>query len=61
MEDIYKNEKNYVFLNDISNTRQIVTVSVFFDCCGNIVLYDDNKVALSIYEDKETAGVSCTF
>lgn len=58
MEDIYKNEKNYVFLNDISNTRQIVTVSVFFDCCGNIVLYDDNKVALSIYEDKETARLA---
>ena len=28
---------------------------MFFDCCGNIVLYDDNKLSLSIYEDKETA------
>lgn len=55
MEDIYKNEKKYVFLSDINNIRQIMSVSVHFDCCGNIVLYDDNKVALSIYEDKETA------
>lgn len=58
MEDIYKNEKKYVFLSDINDIRQIMSVSVYFDCCGNIVLYDDNKVALSIYEDKETARLA---
>lgn len=55
MKDIYKNKKNYVFLNDINSTYDIVRVSVYFDCCGNIVLYDDNKLGLSIYEDKKTA------
>lgn len=53
-KDIYENEKAYSFICDAYDTHDIVTVATYFDCCGNIVLYDDNRVSVSVYEGTHT-------
>lgn len=55
VRDFYENERNCVFINDTFNNFEIGDVANVFHCCGNIVLYDDDKIRVSIYEDKETA------
>lgn len=55
VEDFYENERNCVFINDTFNNFEIGHVADTFHCCGNIVLYDDDKMRVSIYEDKKTA------
>lgn len=54
MEDIYENERNYTFINDTFNSLKTGNVANTFDCCGSIVLYDDDKISVSIYEDIDT-------
>lgn len=54
VKDIYENEKNYVFINDAFENLEIGHIAYIFDCCGQIVLYDDNKVSVSIYEYIDT-------
>lgn len=49
--DVYENEKNKVFINELSEVLRYISVSRLFDCCGNFVLYDDNTASISIYED----------
>lgn len=51
VEDFYENERNYTFINDTFDSLEIGDVACKFDCCGNIVLYDDDKMSVSIYED----------
>lgn len=55
VRDFYENERNCVFINDTFNNIEIGDVANVFHCCGNIVLYDDDKMSVSIYEDKKTA------
>ncbi len=51
VKDIYENERKYSFIIDSCSMGEISTVATYFDCCGNVVLYEDNKVSVSIYED----------
>ncbi|MCM1084192.1 MAG: hypothetical protein NC393_14730 [Clostridium sp.] len=54
VKDIYENERNYAFINDAFENLEIGDIAYIFDCCGQIVLYDDNKVSVSIYEYIDT-------
>lgn len=54
VEDFYENERNYTFINDTFNGLKTGNVANTFDCCGSIVLYDDDKISVSIYEDIDT-------
>lgn len=58
VEDIYENERNQVFINDTFESLEIGHCANTFDCCGNIILYDDNKTSLSIYEDTDTERIT---
>lgn len=54
MEDFYENERNYASINNTFECLKTGDAANKFDCCGNIVLYDDDKMSVSIYEDIDT-------
>lgn len=53
-EDIYENERKYAFINNSYDASEAGVIATYFDCCGNVVLYDDNTVSVSIYEGIHT-------
>lgn len=53
-EDIQENERKYRFIVDSFDIHMTETIARFFDCCGNIILYDNNSIGLSIYEGRYT-------
>lgn len=55
VEDFYENERNYAFINDTFSSLKTGDAAYIFDCCGSIVVYDDDKKSVSIYEDTDTA------
>lgn len=54
VEDFYENERNYASINDTFECLKTGNAANTFDCCGSIVLYDDGKMSVSIYEDIDT-------
>ena len=54
MEDIYQNNRKYEFIIDSYNIQETADVATYFDCCGNVILYDDNNVCVAIYEGIHT-------
>ncbi len=55
ISDLNENQTNRQFIDDTWKADEIVDMANVFDCEGNIVVYDDNKVDISLYEGKHTA------
>lgn len=54
VKDLIENQRKYAFIDHSYNVLEVVAVSTYFDCCGNIILYDDNTVSICVYEGRHT-------
>lgn len=52
---IEKDKANQEFIADTWSVQKVVDVANYYDCTGNLVIYDDNTVDISIYEDVNTS------
>lgn len=52
--DIYENKKNYNYIYNTWSIAKVLDVASRFDCCGNVVIYDDNTIKVSLYEGIHT-------
>lgn len=54
LDDIESNYQNQQFINSSWTVNNISLTATYFDCYGNVVLYDDDTVDIHIYEGINT-------